>query len=156
MKKLILPIIALSMLITSCIGGDVYESPNTSRDYNNSDFELITTTITVRPNQWVVDGNPGEEGAVLISEWSIRELTQSVLDNGMVQVFYVFESDNGSLVEHPLPYMLPYYDTPANVIENYRYYLERGKLTLVIEGSDFQCYIPENNLDFVVKILRYR
>ncbi|MBP5240372.1 MAG: hypothetical protein J6Z26_00535 [Bacteroidales bacterium] len=156
MKRLILPLIALSMLITSCIGGDVYESPSNDRTSGNGDLELITKTITVHPNQWVIDGTPGNEGAVLISEWSIRELSQYVLENGLVQVSYVFYDNNDNLVEHPLPYILPYVGSPANTLETYRWFAERGRLTLVIESSDFQCYTREGDLDFKVSILKYR
>ena len=155
MKKLLLPIIALSVLITGCIGGDVYESPSSDRTYQ-SDLELITTNITVRPNQWVVDGTPGEEGTALISEWAVRELTQDVIDHSMVQVSYTFYDNKGSLVEHPLPYILPWQGSPSNVLETFRCFFERGKITLVIESSDFQCYPREENHTFKVKILRYR
>ncbi len=154
MKKLILPIIALSMLVTGCIGGDVYESP--SGGVYESDLELISKTITIRPDQWEVDGNPGEEGAVLVSEWALRELTQDVIDNGMVQVSYAFVGIRGNLVLHPLPYILPYQGNPAAVLETYRCSPEKGILTFYIEDSDFQCYIPEQPLTFKVQILRHR
>lgn len=143
------------MLITSCIGGDVYESPSNDRTSGNGDLELIIKNITVRPNQWVVDGTPGNEGATLISEWSIREISQYVLENGMMQVSYTFVDDYNNLVEHPLPYILPYAGSP-NTLETFRWFAERGKLTLVIESSDFQCYSREGDLDFKVSILKYR
>ena len=55
MKKLFLPIIAsLALFMTSCIGGDVYETTS------GSDLDLITTTIAVQPNQGYIDGTPGQ------------------------------------------------------------------------------------------------
>lgn len=152
MKRLILPIIALSMLITSCIGGDVYET-RSDDGYNYPDLELTTVNITVRPNQWVIDGTPGQEGTTLISEWSVREITNAVMNYGEVFVSYTFVDGQGNLVQHPLPYILPYAGSPASVMETYRFYKERGKIFFVIESSDFQCYVPEDNVDFKVSIL---
>ena len=153
MKKLFLPIIAfaLSMLVTSCIGGDVYE---TNESY--SDLELQTMTVTVQPDQWEVDGTPGTEGATLISEWSVIEITQTVLNYGSVQVSYFFYDEHNRYVEHPLPYVLPYYDTPSNIIETYRCFYERGKITFVIEASDFQCVIPRDPVCFKIAVLSPR
>ena len=153
MKKLFLPIIAsLALFMTSCIGGDVYETTT------GSDLELITTTIAVQPHQWDVDGTPGQEGTALVSEWTGRELDQSVKKYGMVQVSYYFYDDHNNYVEHPLPYVLPYYDTPSNVLENLRCFIEydRHTITFVIEASDFMCVPREDTYMFKVSILKPR
>ena len=149
MKRLILPVIAILLITTSCIG-DIYD--------NGSNTELQTVNITIRPNQWVVDGTPGHEGACLISEWSVPQLTQEVLKYGIVQTLYTFydESYPYQLVEHPLPYVLPYAGSPSNVIETYRCFYELGKVTFVIESQDFQCYVPNENVDFKITMLRNR
>ncbi|MBR4197273.1 MAG: hypothetical protein IKQ94_00705 [Bacteroidales bacterium] len=153
MKKLFLPIIAsLALFMTSCIGGDVYETTS------GSDLDLITTTIAVQPNQWYIDGTPGQEGAALVSEWTVRELDQSVKKYGMVQVSYYFYDDQNHYVEHPLPYILPYYDNPTNVLENLRCFIEYDShtITFVLESSDFQCYPREVPYMFKVSILKPR
>ena len=153
MKKLFLPIIAsLALFMTSCIGGDVYETTT------GSDLELITTTITVNPNQWYVDGTPGQEGTTLVSEWTVRDLDQSVKTYGMVQVSHYFYDSRNNYVEHPLPYMLPYAGNPSNVLENVRCYIEYDKhaITFVIESSDFQCYPRDEPYMFKISILKPR
>ncbi len=154
MKRLILPVvIALTMLMTSCIGGDVYETGGSSYP----ELSLQTFNITVHPRQWRIDGVPGEEGCTLMYDCSIPALTQDVIEKGMVQVvYYYYDEVLGIYKDHPLPYILPMFDTPSNRIETYRYFCTSGQISFIIEDSDFQCYRPAYDINFKISILRNR
>lgn len=157
MKKLVLSVVCILFMATSCIEGDTYDYGST-RDRDNYQPSTIMSTqiITVQPSQWEAVGTPGTEGALVESVWEIPGITRNVLNDGQVFVSYVYYNRNGELVEHPLPYILPYTGTDggANVLENYRYVVELGHLIFTIEDSDFQCYIPDEVKKFKVTILQ--
>ena len=154
MKKLILPLVCILFLATSCIEGDTYEYSSRTRD-DQSSLTMTTQIITVQPNQWEVVGTAGTEGALLESVWEVPGITNNVMNYGKVMVSYIYYNRSGEMVEHPLPYILPYAGTDggANVLENYRFVTEPGYIIFTIEDSDFQCYIPDEAKKFKVTIL---
>lgn len=159
MKKLILPLVCILFMATSCIEGDTYDYGNTSnRDNYQPSMTMSTQIITVQPNQWEAVGTPGSEGALVESVWEIPGITRNVMNNGRVFVSYIYYDRTGEMVEHPLPYILPYTGTDGgvNVLENYRYVVEYEHLIITIEDSDFQCYIPDEIKKFKVTIVQNR
>lgn len=128
MKKFLLPMLIAMMAVFASCGPDpqpICPGPHVAMQHDY---------FTVTPDQWQFDDNAG----YLYSEWESSIITDDVINNGMVNVYYIddYERDN------QLPYLLPryYYNDLGEIVyfwENVRYDLSNGKVTFILQPSDF-------------------
>ena len=112
---MLLFVVALT-LFTSCKKDEV--------TYGNSD---LTTSNTVALNNWSADYDDGINfGFVGVLSWG--EITQSVIDNGVVLVY--LKGNGGSW------YSIPYSLTSNDYSYNFSYSFEVGKVSIYCDGFD--------------------
>ncbi|MBO4500369.1 MAG: hypothetical protein J5732_09005 [Bacteroidaceae bacterium] len=107
--------------------------------------------ITAKNDRWLVPDNimPGKEGYYAFQTFEFPEINDNVIENGVVLVYYIDSSGRDNL----LPYIIPFGQEGYCVYESYRYDIEKGFLTVIIESSDFQ-YVPrEIDLRFKVVVI---
>lgn len=145
MKKLFLMVVS-AMLLLSC--GDVYRTYETY-EIIKTGTDLFTDYVTVHGDEWFKSSVPeGKPGFYTYHEFSFNEIDNDVLDKGAVLV-YLIDSNNR---ENILPYVYPVQDnTGRKFMQNIRYEVEKGLLTIVVEWEDFYDYTDPNS-DYVFKV----
>lgn len=129
-------------LLTGCIKGDIEE-------YYYEGSTVFVDYVIAPENAWYAHGTPRKEGSYMFQTFSFPEITTQVLEDGFVLVFMVDQSiPNGR--DNILPFILPYNDRST---ENIRYDYEKGKLTVIIESSDFVNYPRTGPLLFKICIM---
>lgn len=142
MKKIILMLTAIVLLFSGC---DIHTT-----EIVKPGVDMFTDYIDANKADWNSAGREGDPGFYLYQEFKFGEITNRVLRDGSVLV-YLVDADNR---DNMLPYVT-LFDNGRNIImQNIRYEVEKGILTLVIEWQDFCSYKPDlNNLKFKVCIL---
>ena len=112
------------------------------------DMEVIY--IDAKRNNWQISGKEGEEGCYQFQEFKFPEITNAVLNEGAVLVYYIDEEGRDNM----LPLVLPYDEGRETVIETIRFDCEKGYLTLIIESSDFMAVPSSRDIRFKVCILK--
>src|SRR5664279_1159480 len=81
MKRLIfLTLVAVSIFSTSCTKEYVTNVVGGNADMRTVDFNVLT-------NQWVEYGTPGEQGYGFAVDLNFPEITNNVIQNGMVTLY---------------------------------------------------------------------
>lgn len=112
------------------------------------DMEVIY--IDAKRNNWQISGKEGEEGCYQFQEFKFPEITNAVLNEGAVLVYYIDKEGRDNM----LPLVLPYDEGRETVIETIRFDCEKGYLTLIIESSDFMAVPSSGDIRFKVCILK--
>lgn len=112
------------------------------------DMEVIY--IDAKRNNWQISGKEGEEGCYQFQEFKFPEITNAVLNEGAVLVYYIDKEGRDNM----LPLVLPYDEGRETVIETIRFDCEKGYLTLIIEASDFMAIPSSWDIRFKVCILK--
>lgn len=112
------------------------------------DMEVIY--IDAKRNNWQISGKEGEEGCYQFQEFKFPEITNAVLNEGAVLVYYIDKEGRDNM----LPLVLPYDEGRETVIETIRFDCEKGYLTLIIESSDFMAVPSSRDIRFKVCILK--
>lgn len=112
------------------------------------DMEVIY--IDAKKNNWQISGKEGEEGCYQFQEFKFPEITNAVLNEGAVLVYYIDKDGRDNM----LPLVLPYDEGRETVIETIRFDCEKGYLTLIIESSDFMAVPSSRDIRFKVCILK--
>ena len=112
------------------------------------DMEVIY--IDAKKNNWQISGTEGEEGCYQFQEFKFPEITNAVLNEGAVLVYYIDKEGRDNM----LPLVLPYDEGRETVIETIRFDCEKGYLTLIIEASDFMAVPSSWDIRFKVCILK--
>ncbi|MBO5932271.1 MAG: hypothetical protein J6Q19_00910, partial [Bacteroidaceae bacterium] len=112
------------------------------------DMEVIY--IDAKRNNWQISGKGGEEGCYQFQEFNFPEITNAVLNEGAVLVYYIDKEGRDNM----LPLVLPYDEGRETVIETIRFDCEKGYLTLIIESSDFMAVPSSRDIRFKVCILK--
>ncbi len=112
------------------------------------DMEVIY--IDAKKNNWQISGKEGEEGCYQFQEFKFPEITNAVLNEGAVLVYYIDKEGRDNM----LPLVLPYDEGRETVIETIRFDCEKGYLTLIIESSDFMAVPSSRDIRFKVCILK--
>lgn len=96
-----------------------------------NDVDVETYYFKVYANEWSTNENYG----YYYKECFLPELTKGVIERGMMTA-YLIDADG---YDNPLPYLLPRYDeaTGQYYWENIRYDLCAGKITFILQDSDF-------------------
>ena len=102
--------------------------------------QINTYYFEVFPNQWKSYGDWGSPGYYCYAEKTLPELSPSVIEEGAVLVYVLFDG-----YDHQLPYIIPSYD--YNYDYGYystiiRYDLQAGKIGFIVEDSDFETPLP--------------
>ncbi|MBR5832254.1 MAG: hypothetical protein IKY79_06525 [Bacteroidales bacterium] len=137
MRKIIIALfIAIPCFMTSCIKEE---------DVHIHNYGIVKTFyIDVYSNHWV-DRN---DLPYIYASFSAPEITKEVIENGIV-VAYFIDADGR---DNMLPYLLPYYDDNIGdyYYENVRFDVSRGKITFIIEDSDFNHANIPSHMSFKV------
>lgn len=139
LKKLLLPFIALTMLLSGC-----------GRDH----MVMFTQYYEIHSDEWTGNDNMG----YAYCERSCPSITPGVIQEGAVLAYYI--DDNG--FDNPLPYLLPYYEVDENgntigpFFENLRYDISDGKITFILQQNDCTPMPPQGKCTFKVCIMENR
>lgn len=133
MKNFFVLLAIVSATLSSCIEGDtIVEGAAVRTDY-----------ITVHPNQWLDNKAPGTPGHYIYATVNLPVISQYMLESGLVIAYYLEQQDN------VLPYTRPYVYTDGFLYtETIRFDVEVGKITFIIEASDFS---SPDNIDYNMK-----
>ena len=141
LKRLFLPLVALTMLATSCEHECVYNE---------------TYRFNITPSEWQrnEDANlPGSNNYLYCTK-KLPAINREVFQNGTVQAFvwnvYNTAQNLGAWNTLPFVYPLEVYDDAGNmtiVPENLRFEWEEGQITFVIQ--DLDGYDPENMISTI-------
>ena len=104
--------------------------------------------IDVYPRDWVDDPNC----TYIYAPFSTNKINSDVINNGIVVVYYIDESGRDNM----LPYLLPLRDNNTNELyyENLRFDMSPGKITFIIEDSDFYHATVSRPMKFKVSVAR--
>jgi len=105
--------------------------------------------ITIRPENWVTSGEEGSENCYMYAEVECTLITQNIINDGVVLAYYV-DADNRDNV---LPYIQSYLpEAPSTdmVIETFRYDAEVGKITFIIQNSDYSFHERLGDIQFKI------
>lgn len=141
----------VALFVTFSFAGCNYEIIN-----EGVDMDVIY--IDAKKNNWQIFGKEGVEGCYQFQEFKFPEITNAVLNEGAVLVYYKNYHEDKYGREHIyddiLPYVLPYDAGRETVIETIRFDCEKGYLTLIIEASDFMAVPLSEDIRFKVCILK--
>ncbi|MCQ2127367.1 MAG: hypothetical protein MJZ06_08040 [Bacteroidaceae bacterium] len=138
MKKLFFPLFAVLLLFTGC-------------EFYDIGPDVISDDIVAYANSWQRD----ENDRVLYQDFSFPEITQNVLERGSVSVSMVNRGNKGETVLNALPYVFPVSDGRQFVMQNIRYEVRNGLVTIVMEWGNREMYAaPTENYRFRVSIIR--
>ncbi|MBO4561139.1 MAG: hypothetical protein J5705_04125 [Bacteroidaceae bacterium] len=142
MKKIYFMLAAVVMLLSGC---DIHTT-----EIVKPGVDMFTDYIDAYAGDWKRPSKikVGEPGFYVYQEFGFKEITNKVLREGAVMV-YLVDGDNR---DNALPYVFPV-DNGRNIImQNIRFEVEKGILTLVIEWQDFDLY-DQQDMRFKVCIL---
>jgi len=145
MKKIFIPVIAASLLMSGCTFHEHYDT----YEVVQQGTDMFVDYIVAKGNDWIPSGNEGQPGFYIYQEFEFPEITQNVLENGAVLV-YLVDADGRDNI---LPYVFPVDNGNELLMQNIRFDVEKGILTIVIEWQDFRKY-TQGDYDFKVCILQ--
>ncbi len=137
MKKYFLALFVVALSLCGC-SYDKYEVGS----------ELQVYYEDAPANSWHESGREGEPEYYVYQQFRFPEITSSVMDDGAVMV-YLCQGN----VDVPLPNVFPVADGHITVMENMRFEVEKGLITVVLEWSDFKFHDNLNNYKFKFCIL---
>ena len=145
MKKILFPVIAASLLMSGCTFHEHYDT----YEVVQQGTDMFVDYIVAKGNDWILSGTEGQPGCYVYQEFQFPEITENVLNNGAVLV-YLVDADGRDNI---LPYVFPVDNDYELIMQNIRFDVEKGVLTVIIEWQDFKKYI-QNDYDFKVCILQ--
>lgn len=119
-------------------------------DVINEGLDMDVIYIDAKKKNWQLSDVEGEEGCFQFQEFKFPEITNAVLNEGAVLVYYIGEDGRDNM----LPLVLPYDDGRETVIETIRFDCEKGYLKLIIEALDFMAVPLSMDMRFKVCILK--
>jgi len=142
MKKIYLLMVTMMVLLSGC---DI----NTT-EVVKPGVDIFTDYIDVKANDWKPAGVAGDPGFYIYQEYGFKEITNLVLREGAVLV-YLVDADNR---DNALPYVSPFDNGRNIVMQNIRFEVEKGILTIVVEWQDFDSYVRDlRDMRFKVCVL---
>lgn len=136
MKKVYLLLLSILFLFNGC-------------EINRFGSKMFTDYIKAYRDGWVREGRAGDAGFCLWQKFEFKEINKNVMDDGAVMVYFIDE--NGG--DNVLPYVFPVDNGRELVMQNIRYRVEKGFLTIVVEWSDSEEYAIDYDMRFKVCIL---
>lgn len=141
MKKMILSLMSVILL---CSGCDVYTTK-----VIKPGVDIYTYYKDVFPDEWSQSGKAGELGCYYYADFTFKEIDNRVMKDGAVTVYLIDEEDN----DNPLPYLFPVWNGRKTLMQNIRYSVSKGVLTIKIEWEDNDIYELRDKMNFKVCIL---
>ena len=134
MKKLIfITLVALSLFSSSCTKEYVTNVVGGNADMRTVDFNVLT-------NQWVEYGTPGEQGYGYYVDLTFPEITNNVIQNGMVTL-YMKRGDTWTSI--PFNYFYRSTGTtPVNYEGGFFYSMQQGVFSIDYYESDHYTMNP--------------
>ena len=145
MKKILFPIVLSALFLSGC---DVYRTYETIEVVKQG-TDMFVDYIDAAGADWKLSGTEGQPGCYVYQEFRFDEITSDVLNNGAVLV-YLVDAENRDNI---LPYVFPVDNGQELIMQNIRFDVEKGILTIVIEWQDFRKY-TQGDYDFKVCILQ--
>lgn len=153
MRKIKLSVVVCTaMMLCGC--GDSYPTYNNYYDTYEvvrPGVQMFTDYIEAPGTKWQTEGVEGKPGFYVYQSFSFPEINENVLEKGAVLV-YLVDSDGRDNI---LPYVYPVINENSRILmQNLRYDVEKGNLTLIIEWEDFKNYTnPNETFSYKVCIL---
>lgn len=144
MKKIIIPVIA-TLLLSACDIDKTYET----YEIIKQGTDMFVDYVDAKGNEWEQSGQEGQPGFYIYQEFEFPEVTEDVLEYGAVLV-YLVDADGRDNI---LPYVFPVDNGYELIMQNIRYDVEKGIVTIIIEWQDFKKYL-QNDYRFKVCILQ--
>ena len=145
MKKIVFPIVLSAILFCGC---DVYRTYETYEVIKQG-TDMFVDYIDAYGADWKLSGTEGQPGCYVYQEFRFDEITDNVLNEGAVLVYLVDAEGRDNI----LPYVCPVDNQSELIMQNIRFDVEKGILTLIIEWQDFRKY-SQDNYRFKVCILK--
>jgi len=141
MKKLLfIAVLSVSLFSTSC-----------TKEYTGGNADMSTVDFNVQSSQWVEYGTFGEQGYGFAVDLDFPELTNNVIENGMVTL-YMKRGDSWSSV--PFNYFYRS-NTGVDYEGGYFYSIMQGVLSIDYYESDHQTSRPETQIYRLVIVQPY-
>jgi len=97
MKKIVIALFSMLVLVACNDDDPIYVNPDESALW-------INKALTVGANQWKLEGGKDQLGSYYYADFAIPELTDFVVDNGAVILY--FQNPEESRVKNAMPYVL--------------------------------------------------
>jgi len=110
---------------------------------------MFTDYIKANYDRWNREGRPGDVGFYVWQKFEFKEITKKVMDDGAVMVYFIDEEGR----DNTLPYVFPVDNGRYSLLENIRFRVEKGFLTIMVEWSDSQEYEINYDMRFKVCIM---
>ena len=136
MKKVYLLLLSVLFLFNGC-------------EINKFGTKMFTDYIKANYDGWHREGRAGDAGFYIWQKFEFKEINKSVIDDGAVMVYFIDE--NGG--DNVLPYVFPVDNGREFVMQNIRYRVEKGFLTIIVEWSDSEEYAIDYDMRFKVCIM---
>ena len=153
MKRLIISFGVFTALLLSSCGDEypTYTTVNNTYEVIRPGVQMFTDYIDAAGDKWQTEGIEGKPGFYVYQSFSFPEINSNVLEKGAVLV-YMVDADGRDNI---LPYVYPVINENSRILmQNTRYDVEEGLLTLIIEWEDFKNYSnPDDTFSFKVCIL---
>ena len=122
MKKALISLFTCTLLLCGC-SYDTYELGT----------DMTVTYVTAYKQDWISEET--EIGYDLYQSFQIKDITQDVINNGAVLVYLVDEKKDR---DNMLPFVFPVRvaGTQDIILQNIRFDVEKGWLSIVIEWAD--------------------
>lgn len=146
MKKYFLSLLTASLLLCGC--GDINKTYETYEIVKKG-VDMATYEITAPRNGWhdskEGEGNPG---FYVYQQFDFPEITPEIFNDGSILV-YMIEVNPDYSCKHILPYVYPRDIVDGvnrfQIMQNIRYEVEPGLLTIAVEWQDFvKCPLDED------------
>ena len=144
MKKIVFPVLA-ALLLSGCDRHETYETYEIVKEGT----DMFVDYVTAKGNEWLDSGTESQPGFYVYQEFKFPEVTTEVLEKGAVLV-YLVDADGRDNI---LPYVFPVDNGHELIMQNIRYDVEAGKVTMAIEWQDFRKY-NQGDYEFKVCILK--
>ena len=145
MKTAFIPVVLGTLMLCGC---DVYRTYETYEVVKQG-TDMFVDYIDAKGDKWERSGIEGNPGFYVYQEYRFNEITDDVLDKGAVLV-YLVDADGRDNI---LPYVFPVDNGHELIMQNIRYDVEKGILTIIIEWQDFKKY-EQGDYRFKVCILQ--
>ena len=146
MKKMFIPVVAASLFLSGCTFHEHYDT----YEVVQQGTDMFVDYIEAKGNDWIPSGTEGQPGFYVYQEFKFPEITEKVLNDGAVLV-YLVDADGRDNI---LPYVFPVDNQQGLILmQNIRFDVEKGILTIIIEWQDFKKYI-QGDYEFKVCILQ--
>lgn len=132
MKRLLfISVLAITLFSTSCTKEYI------TQEYNGGNADMSTVDFVVQEPDWVLYGDPGFPGYGYAVDLDFPELTDNVIQNGMVSLYM-----KSGTAWVPVPIYFYYSSGDALYQGGFFYRMKKGVFSIDYYESDFQTQNP--------------